>query len=176
MNCHFGKILGAVANIKVLNDIQFRDGFLHYGAIQFYGTNAHFHCDSAAVPDKCSYIIRHLNTPDGFSDITYLEFAGAAAQTYSFDDGAGAPGFLVNNPIGVTTVSTGALRIAGLNINNGSFLSPPGVLSIGKGINYTYHSAADGFTVGALGTFAHNSGLVSITFMMVIVKFVSQRR
>ncbi len=163
-NSHYMNIKGLSEEINVLNSMTFHNGFSTGGDINFYGTNVHFACDTPVASNLCSSPIKSLNN-NGYEDVTQLIFTGSSAQTYSFDDGAGAPGFQIDNASGVSTVSTGTIRVPLLDINSGDFTAPPGILSLGGGTNTNHiNGSNDTFNIDATGGYLHNNGTLSIDY------------
>lgn len=153
-------IAGTSKTLQVMNELHFRDGWTLEGTIEFYGADVDFYCDNAVSPNICSGVINQ--NFDGSGDqSTQLVFKGASAQTYTFQDGAGAPTFRIENASGVTPGGgTGTFTIFALNAVTGMFTAPTSTLQFLGRTSIHYQGNSTGINIGASGSFAHNNGLV----------------
>ncbi len=154
---------GTSRPIEVANELHFRDGWGMFLDIDFYGTDVYFHCDAPTF-DKCSDGLREQNN-SSIPNHGELRFKGSTAQTYNYDAGADSwHRFVIDNPNGVTTSSTGDFSVAGLNIMNGSFSAPlASDFHLFRETDTHYMDNPLGFQIGATGTFFHNNSNVIIS-------------
>ncbi len=167
------KIWGTNKIVNVSNSFEWRDGDIDHGEIRFQGLNAVFLCDNAIGGDRCSDLhddLRSAEQPSGTQRVgvevhTWVRFnrSDGLGQTYTFDDGAAASGFIIDNPNGVTPIPTnppvGYFRIGRLLLSQGTFVAPRH-LSFGEGTDTGLSTSGTGISVAG-GLFAHNNGLVS---------------
>lgn len=160
-NAGYGTIYGSNTNIRVVNDLDILDGHMYFGDIIFEGADVHFHCDSPTTPVSCSQTRSIQVSSSGVEGTsgTNVQFAGGSAQTYTFDDGAGWPDFLINNLSGVSTSSSGTFSLNNIHINVGEFIAPSGTLNMGGNVRVD-DNFWGGFLISASGTFNHNNGEV----------------
>ncbi len=170
-----GYIYGTSKIINLSETLEWRDGNLMFGEIRYQGLNAIFRCDAIIGSNNCSDLVRGSNkfSEPGFLPMpgvqvhTYLRFNrnDGLSQTYTFDDGAAAPGFIVDNPNGLNPVPTnppiGYFRLGKLQMDQGVFTAPRH-LSFGDGTNtyYAGGTASLGIDMNG-GGFNHNNGTVS---------------
>lgn len=170
------RIHGLTKVINVINSLDWRDGQLTLGQINYQGLNATFRCDAISNSDRCADLSSSLNIfslPESMAVVgvranTTINFNrnDGFPQTYTFDDGAAAPGFIINNPNGVNPTQNGVagyFRLGRLHVYNGVFVAPTH-LSFNEGSDTQYLAGGNatlGFEVTATGTYIHNNGLVS---------------
>ncbi len=168
-------IYGTNKIINVSTNLDWRDGHFLQGEIRYQGLNANFECDNIAASDRCSDLGSNLNVsaiPGGASIVgirahTFLRFNrnDGTPQTYTFDDGAAAPGFIIDNPNGVNQIATnpavGYFRLGRFRLIQGTFVAPKH-LSFGEGSNTSFATESSSIGFEYLGGFFdHNNGLVS---------------
>ncbi len=153
-------ISGTSKILQVMSELHAYDGWTSFGTIEFYGADADFYCDSAVTPNICAGVIDQ-NFQGSGDESTHLVFKGAAAQTYTFQDGAGGPTFRIENSNGVTPGGgTGTFTIFALDAVTGTFTAPASTLQFLGRTRIHFQNNLKGITVGASGGFAHNNGTV----------------
>ncbi len=170
-------IYGSSKIISISNSLLWQDGFISLGEIRYQGLNAIFQCDSLATQDVCASYIGYAQATDQPSNVqvtgvqvhTWIRFNrnDGTPQTYTFDDGAGVPGFLVDNPNGVNPIPTnppvGYLKMGRLEMRQGVFTAPP-ELSFGEGLDTRFATGGIAASLGVNvngGSFNHNNGFIS---------------
>ncbi len=152
---------GSVPTITVQNDLNFLDGAIRLGTIEYAGTDVSFACDSPVTRRYCAGERRSIDSSG--TNWTVLRLQGATAQTYTYQDGAGI-GFLltINNASGVTPASSpGKLYLTALDITTGAFTAPAAELAVAENMDTSFESPTVTFRISAAGSFIHNSGTVA---------------
>lgn len=140
--------------IIVEGDFLYTDGQLSGNSTIELRGNAYASCADGPTGERCALSGKTI----------FLKFAGNSTQTYRSESGAQYPNTIIDTTGSVSPFpGTTDVSLIGLDIRNGLFDAPSGILSIGTTMEHYCFNTSSGFLVGPQGTYNHNNGTLSLS-------------